>query len=396
MNIAVIGGGAAGLIAAVFAKRANRRAEVTVFEKNDRTGRKLLSTGNGRCNLTNTEISAANYVTHSPDFVEKALENRGYGFVRDFFAGIGVPFTIEEGRAYPVSMRAAAVSDALRFEALRRGAEIETNSAVTEISFVRGRFTVKGRFFDKVILACGGKAAPALGTDGGGFEMARALGHKVYSVYPALVQLRTENPPLSLKGIRARAAVSAVVHGEIIRRERGEVQFTDYGLSGIPIMQLSSLFEGSMEISIDLFPDRDFSSLVDELIRLGDSCGDLPLPVFMGGYLHKNLTRLVCARARVDASKAVCQLTARELKAFVSAGKGLKFSVTGTNSWASAQTTRGGVDLKEIYPETMGSRLLGGLYFAGEITDVCGDCGGYNLHWAWITGAAAGENAGKE
>ncbi len=392
MKIAIIGAGAAGLTAAVFAKRTNSATEVTVFERNDRVGRKLLSTGNGRCNLTNVDISPKNYITRCPDFVAAALNGRGFEFVRGFFASIGIPFAIEAGRAYPFSMRAGAVADALRFECARRGVEIRLNTAVKAAECVRGRFTVNGEAFDRLIIACGGKAAPALGTDGFGFELAKSLGHRVYAVYPALVQLRTADCDKSLKGIRARARASAIVHGKCVRRETGEIQFTDYGLSGIPILQLSSVFNGNMEISLDLLPETDFTAAAAEFSRLAERCGELSLPDLAGGYFHKNISRRLCAFAGLDASRPANRFTLREIKAFVSAAKNMTFTIAGTNSWPNAQTTRGGVDLNEISPETMRSRLLGGLYFAGEVMDVCGDCGGYNLHWAWISGAAAGES----
>ncbi len=390
MKIAVIGGGAAGLTAAIFAKRTSLDSYVAVFEGNDRVGKKILSTGNGRCNLTNVNISPKNYTTRRPDFVETALDGRGFGFVRDFFASVGVPFAIEDGRAYPKSMRAGAVCDALRFECLRLGVELRVGSKVRRADSLRGRFLVEGELFDRLILACGGKAAPVFGTDGSGFEIAEALGHKVLAVYPALVQLRAADCDKSLRGIRAHARASAVVNGECVREEKGEIQFTDYGLSGIPIMQLSSIFCGKMDVVLDLLPDTGFSEAVAELSELAERCGDLPLPDFMGGYLHKNLTRRACALAAINPAEPASELTVRELKAFVSALKNMRFIITGTNSWENAQTTRGGVSLAEIDPKTMRSRLLGGLYFAGEIMDVCGDCGGYNLHWAWISGAAAG------
>lgn len=395
MKIAVIGGGAAGLTAAVFAKRTNPKAGVTIFESNDRVGRKILSTGNGRCNLTNQNISAENYITHCPEFVSAVLEKFGFDFAEDFFGRIGIPFIIEDGRAYPKSMRAAAVCDALRFEAVRRGVKMEVGRKAEAVVCEKGRFLVFGKVFDRLILACGGKAAPSLGTDGTGFDVARDLGHRVYPLAPALVQLRTENPLKSLKGIRAYGGASAIINGEAVRRERGEIQFTEYGLSGIPLLQLSSLYEKGMEVSVDLFPEKNFTDVLAELTSLADSCGDNSLPIFLGGYIHKNLSLLICKNAKIDPEKNASCFTAREFKAFVSEAKNLKFKIAGTNSWSNAQTTRGGVDLKEINLN-MQSKIHGGLYFAGEITDVCGDCGGYNLHWAWATGAAAGESAAKE
>ncbi|MGN1097954.1 MAG: NAD(P)/FAD-dependent oxidoreductase [Clostridia bacterium] len=393
MTAAVIGGGAAGLTAAIFAKRTNPAAEIVVFEGNDRVGKKILATGNGRCNVSNTHISAENYTTHNSGFVKTALTGHGFGFVRDFFGSLGIPLVTEEGRAYPRSMRAGAVADALRFECVRLGIELRTGTRVRNVSYRGGKFDIDGQEFRRLILACGGKAAPSMGTDGFGFDLARELGHKVYSTYPALVQLRTENGEKALKGIRARAKASAIIKGKCVREETGEIQFCDYGLSGIPILQLSSLFNGNMEIELDLFPDMEFTPAVEYLLSMAERTGDLPLPDFMGGFFHKNLTRRICAQCSVDPDKPADSLTVREIKQFVGGAKALKFNVVGTNSWTNAQTTRGGVDLSEIVPETMQSKILGGLYFAGEVTDVCGDCGGYNLHWAWVSGARAGTAA---
>ena len=392
MKIAVIGGGPAGLTAAIFAKRANQFAKVVVFEGNSRVGKKILSTGNGRCNLSNTDMSADKYVTHDHDFVAAALEGRGYGFVRGFFEGLGIPLVTEEGRVYPRSMRAASVLDALRFECDRRGIELVTDKKINKIERAKKGFVIGGETFDRLCLACGGKAAPAMGSDGSGFALAEALGHKVFAPYPSLVQLRTEGGEKSLKGIRSWAKARAVSGGETLREETGEVQFGDYGLSGIPVMQLSALFEGNMEIYLDLLPEMDFAEAVDKLLGMAEKIGELPLMDFMSGYLQKNLTRRVCRQCGLDPDTVACDMTVREIKRFLTAAKALRFRVVGTNSWPTAQTTRGGVDLSQIIQLTMESKLVKGLYFAGEIMDVCGDCGGYNLHWAWVSGSRAGES----
>lgn len=392
MKIAVIGGGPAGLTAAIFAKRTNRFAEVVVFDGNSRVGKKLLSTGNGRCNLSNTDMSVNKYVTHDPEFVATALKGRGYGFVRSFFEGLGAPLVTEEGRVYPRSMRAAAVLDALRFECARLGIREATDRKIYSIQRDKKGFVIGGDVFDRVCLACGGKAAPTMGSDGIGFELAESLGHRVFTPYPSLVQLRTENGEKSLKGIRAWAKARAVSKGDTLREETGEVQFGDYGLSGIPIMQLSAVFDGNMEIYLDLLPEMDFAEAMDKILEMAEKTGELTLLDFMNGYFQRNLTRRICQQCSVAPDTVVHGMTVREIKRFITAAKALRFRVVGTNSWSTAQTTRGGVDLSQIRPKTMESKLVRGLYFAGEIMDVCGDCGGYNLHWAWVSGSRAGES----
>ena len=391
MKTAVIGGGPAGLTAAIFAKRTNRFAEVTVFDGNSRVGKKLLSTGNGRCNLSNIDISADKYVTHDPEFVMTALNGRGHGFVRKFFEGIGAPLVTEDGRVYPRSMRAAAVLDALRFECARLGIREVTDRKIYSIQREKRGFIIGGETFDSVCLACGGKAAPAMGSDGTGFEIAESLGHKVFTPYPSLVQLRTEGGEKALKGIRAWAKARAVSKGETLREETGEVQFSDYGLSGIPIMQLSAVFDGNMEISLDLLPDMDFAEALDKILEMAEKTGELSLLDFMNGYFQRNLTRRICRQCDLAPDTAVHNMTVREIKRFLTGAKSLRFPIVGTNSWSTAQTTRGGVALSQINPKTMESKLVRGLFFAGEIMDVCGDCGGYNLHWAWVSGSRAGE-----
>lgn len=391
MKIAVIGGGPAGLTAAIFAKRADRFADVVVYESNPRVGKKLLSTGNGRCNLSNEDISADKYITHDTEFVAAALKGRGVSFVRGFFEGLGVPLVTEEGRIYPRGMRAAAVVDALRFECARRDIRLVTETKIDKIDRRKDGFVIREETFDRVCLTCGGKAAPTMGSDGSGFDLAEAFGHKVFTPYPSLVQLRTENGEKALKGIRVRAKAKAVAKGETLREETGEVQFGDQGLSGIPIMQLSALFEGNMEIYLDLLPEMDFAEAAGKLLAMAENIGDLPLSDFMGGYFQKNITRRICRQCNLDPDTVVHQLTIKEIKRFISAAKALRFRIVGTNSWPNAQTTRGGVDLGQINEKTMESKLVNGLYFAGEIMDVCGDCGGYNLHWAWVSGARAGE-----
>ena len=392
MKIAVIGGGSAGLAAAIFAGRADRSVEIVIYEGNGRVGKKLLSTGNGRCNLSNEDMSPDKYITHDREFVAAALKGRGLGFVRGFFDGLGIPLVTEEGRVYPRSMRAAAVVDALRFECARQNIRTVADKKIDKIEYVKRKFIIGGETFDRVCLACGGKAAPAMGSDGSGFELAQALGHKIFTPYPSLVQLRTENGEKALKGIRIWAKARAVAKGETLREETGEVQFGDYGLSGIPIMQLSALFEGNMEIFLDLLPELDFAEATDKLLAMAENVGDLTLSDFMSGYFQKNITRRICQQCGIDPGMVVHQMTIREMKRFITAAKALRFRVVGTNSWPAAQTTRGGVDLGQIDPKTMESRRVKGLYFAGEIMDVCGDCGGYNLHWAWVSGSRAGES----
>jgi hypothetical protein len=373
----------------------------------DRVGKKLLATGNGRCNLTNRNLDVTNYHGGNPGVVRSVLRRFDLDRTLAFFRGLGIEPVFEEGGyVYPASGQASSVLDVLRYEMQQEGIDVRCKARVTGIEKKTGELVCTGAGgeayrADSVILAAGGQSAPNLGSNGSGFKIAGALGHTVREPFPALVQVVLDSPFLKrLSGVRVRAQADARVGGEIERTETGELLFTDYGLSGIPVLQLSRCLSAhlksgkTLEIHLDLFPGMtrsDLAALVFE--RISNAPGKT-LEMSFVGLLHKRLIGAVLKEAGVPSVQAACGNVAEsELGRVVSLLKDWPMSCVGVKSWMFSQVTAGGVSADEVDEETLESRICRGVFFAGEILDVDGDCGGYNLQWAWSSGYLAGESA---
>ena len=396
MKIAVIGGGASGITAAIFAKRENSSCKVTVYEKNDRILKKILSTGNGRCNLSNKNIDSTFYYSSNTNILKNILSQIPSSEIKHFFESIGIIFCEENQRLYPYSKRAGAVCDALRFEAEKLGIEILCNSSVEKIIPNKDGFFVNGTYFDTVIISAGGNAAPLFGTDGNAFKLLKNIGHTISSPQPALVPVKVSDNTKSLKGIRAQCSVTLKANGDEIKKEYGELQFTDFGLSGIVVMQLSRLCKKGNILSVDFMPDYKEEDLYTYLLSRKVLFSKRRCDEFLIGILHKPLTIFLLEKCGVKASAEVNCLNEASIKKLAHILKSAEFSVLSTMGWSNAQTTCGGALLQEFYPETLESKIQKNLYCTGEALDSVGDCGGYNLHWAWLTGMLAGKAAAKK
>ena len=406
IKIGVIGGGAAGMTAAITAAR--QGAEVTVLEGTDRLGKKLLSTGNGKCNLGNRNLDVTAYYSKEPEKLAGFLERFGTEDAVSFFQGIGVMLKEKNGLLYPACEQASAVQDALRYELTALGVRQVTACKVSDVERdVSGKIRVSGGgesfSFDRVILACGGKAAPKTGSDGSGFALAKQLGHSLTPTVPALVQLKCRETFLkSVAGVRADAQISVLSGGERVAAERGELQITDYGLSGIPVFQVSRLVNylladgKEVRICVDFLPDygrEEYERLLTSrelLLRDGRT-----VEAYFTGMLHKKLMMLFLRLAGLKPGESVRDADRKALGEVWRLCREWTLHVTGSNSYDSAQVCAGGVPLSEV-TDRLESVRTPGVYFAGEILDVDGKCGGYNLHWAWCSGylaamAAAGE-----
>lgn len=448
-TVGIVGGGAAGMMAAIAAARGG--AKVTLLEGNDRLGKKILSTGNGKCNLGNERLGIEDYYTGCPDLLEKLLGQFGTADTISFFQGIGLMVKSRNGYLYPVCEQAAAVLDVLRYEVRAAGVEVATDFKAESIRLGRRarQFNVQGReggrSFDRVILACGGKAVPKTGSDGSGYRLAEGLGHSLVPTVPALVQLRCREDCLkAVAGVRADAELSVCWQGKCISRERGELQLTEYGISGIPVFQLSRTVnyillgknpgeagrggEGDaalrhpdnatdqtaaggcasarrgekrrqgnkpkepgreVEVVIDFLPDytdSDFAAMCAGRRLLQ---GQRTVEEFFTGMLHKKLMTLFIKLAGLKATESVGEADERKLAKVFALCRHWSVHVVGSNPYDSAQVCAGGVPLDEV-TEELESRLVPGLYFAGELLDVDGRCGGYNLQWAWCSGFIAG------
>ncbi|AFM01685.1 MULTISPECIES: NAD(P)/FAD-dependent oxidoreductase [Desulfitobacterium] len=405
LKVAVVGGGAAGLLAAVIAGQEG--AEVSILERNQRVGKKILTTGNGRCNLTNMDLHSSHYHGQNPKFAYSALQSFDNHRAIDFFERLGIAHKVEEeGKVFPFSNQASSVLDVLRYEVERLGIETITESEVKEIHKVSQGFELvlkegKRHFAHRVILAAGGKAAPNLGSNGSGYALAEKLGHRVVEPFPALVQLKLESPFLKqIKGIKFDGEAEVLVKGKTLAKAQGEILFTEYGISGPPIFQLSRTaaeklrMKNEVWLKVVLLPAWSRERLDQYLRKRWEDSPEKSVHFSFVGFINKQLVPVVLKQVGIeDINKPVSALTSREKEGILHLLQDWRFQVTGTNSWTAAQVTAGGVDVRDINPGTMESKLVPGLYFAGEILDIDGDCGGYNLQWAWSSGYVAGKNA---
>ena len=400
-DVTVIGAGASGLTAAI--NSARHGAKVLLIEKMDRVGKKILATGNGRCNISNVNLSPYRYHGTCKRLLRAVLDEYGGEATKRFFEEIGVSFRQEDGRLYPYSLQASSVLDVLRYEASRQGVECVTGCTVKEILpgdpfLIR---TTGGLYRSRrIILAAGGRASNQMGSAGEGYEISKKLGIQVSRLFPALVKLRCESPYLRrLAGVKIEQGGAAVWAGqENLRQEQGEILFTQDGLSGPPILQLSrSAGLGLAErrnvcIQLDLFPSMDEGQLFQMLTGRTCQLGYKTAEEAFNGLLHKKLTPVLLTCAGLDGAKKFGSLDSRDLMKLVKLLKSWTFPVISAGPWQEAQVTAGGVVAEEV-TERLEARRVPGLYFAGEILDIDGDCGGYNLQWAWSSGLSAGRTA---
>lgn len=393
----ILGGGAAGLCAASYL--ADKGFQVTVLEKLDRVGKKILATGNGRCNLSNTDLNPA-YYGSAASFVQTVYEQTPPGWVASHFVQLGLMTAEESGRIYPRTMAASSVLDVLRAGCAHPNVSILTGQEVIRLlPSRRGGFSVEtksgeGFFAPSVLVAMGGSAAPNMGTDGSGARICQALGHSITGLYPALVQLRCAHPALrSLKGIRVQADLKLLVDGECTAGEYGELLFTDYGVSGVCVFQLSREASPALErkqnveIVINFLPEvDDLDEWLDTRISM---LNETTAQTLFTGALPRLLAQAILREAHIAPDTPSSSLSENDRRALLDALSAFTLPVTGTQGFSNAQVTRGGVQLDEVDPETMASRLFGGLYFAGEVLDVDGPCGGYNLHFAFASALTA-------
>lgn len=402
-RVAVIGGGASGMCAAIELMNNvtdKTDVEVTVLEKMTRVGKKLLVTGNGRCNITNMNSARSGY-RGDTDFAKTALSRFTPESNIEFFNSLGLyTRTEEDGRVYPLSNQASSVLDALRFECERLGVKfvcdyraVHIKEAVTAFS---RKIVINNRDrFDYVVVASGGKAAKIHGTDGDSYDLLKMLGHTVTPIAPALVSLNCSDFTKSLKGIRSVCGVELIIDEKPEYKNFGEVQFTDYGLSGIPIMQLSRFVSMSpsdnIQIYLDLTPDFSKEKLHEYLISRREKDTGL-CENMLSGIINKQLCITVMKECNIAVNRRVNTLNDGEINNLLNILKCWKINVKNSRSFEYAQATAGGVKCCEFNPETMESRLVGGVYCCGEALDVDGDCGGYNLQWAWSSGRTAGRS----
>lgn len=397
-GIYIIGGGASGLFAAIWAAKRNKR--VTILEHKDRPGKKILATGNGKCNYTNLVQNEECYRSNNTAFASEVLRAFDTDKTVEFFKEIGIYPHERNGYLYPNSGQASSVLEVLLLEAERLNVKIECNTHVRQVDKKLRILTEREEYqADRVLLASGGMANPALGSDGSGFAIAKDLGHKIITPLPALVQLKSREKYFkALAGVRTEAEVSLYSGKKLLAKEKGEVLFADYGISGIPVMQVSrfaarALSEGRDALLVlDFFPSLSKEEIKEILIsRLTRNRKETIEQAFLG-LLNKKLAYIALKESGILVSLTLDQLRKDQIDQLALRLKEWKIVVSGPNSFEQAQVTAGGVDTLQINPATMESKLVQGLFFAGEVVDVDGTCGGYNLQWAWSSGFVAGSH----
>lgn len=396
MNVCVIGGGAAGMLAALTAAENGHR--VLLLERQSRVGRKLLATGNGRCNLSNYHVSPAHY-HGGAGFCDFALSQFDVGETLQYFASLGL-LTVSEasGRIYPMSNMAGSVLDVLRYALERPEIDLQTGQTVTAVRKIPEGFSVKTEtdtFSARcLILAAGGAAGSKVGGGMDGYRMAKSLGHHRTALYPSLVQLKTDPTyPRALKGVKAQCGISICRGSQVLARNSGEVLFTEYGVSGPAIFDLSrSVSAGGSDLTclLNFFPDWEEAEVLHWLSQRQAAMAAHEASTLLTGSCHTRLGQMICKSAGFTNQRAA-GLTRDDLRRIARQATHFALPITGTCGFDQAQVTAGGLDTSEFDPRTLQSRLVPGLYACGELLDIDGDCGGYNLQWAWSSGRLAGK-----
>ena len=397
-NVIIIGAGASGMMAALTAAE-YPEARIVLLERQQRVGRKLLATGNGRCNLTNTGAVLKNYHGENPDFAAPALRAFPPEKALAFFHSLGL-ITVEEhgGRVYPLSDSANSVVDVLRFALEAKGVELKAAEPVRELKRDKGGFAVvtdtETLHADKLIVACGGAAGAKLGGVSDGYNLLNMLGHKRTALYPALVQLLTAPEyPRALKGVRADCALRLCVREAVLAESVGELQFTETGVSGpaaFDVSRAAATGGKGLVLSADFIRDYTEADLLKMLKHRWESLPTLPAADMLTGMLHNRLGRMLVKYAGLNANMPLKELGSAELQRLVTACKNFRLELRGTEGFDHAQVTAGGVKTSGFNPETLESWFVPGLFACGEVLDIDGDCGGYNLQWAWASGRLAG------
>lgn len=402
-EIAVIGAGASGMVAAIFAARTH--TSVCLIESNSRVGRKILETGNGRCNLSHTSIDGTEYRGGGADRIGAYLERFGVSETIDFFKSIGLLTRERDGYIYPYSETASAVLDVLRFAVEEAGVDVYTDRKLRRIMRCGDCFELDGIRAKRVILCAGGSADPASGSDGSGMGIARDLGLKIIEPLPALVKVRTSDQKSTsiTAGVRAKGNVSVLIDGKHIASDTGEIQFTKDGLSGIPVFNVSRYISRAIAdghrvgMILDLMPEMSLSDITEYLSTLMEkqNVRTQNIEEVLSGILHKKLNACICKRMGISPGASSSELTPELIAQYASLVKALGYEIDSVYGFEQAQVTCGGVDFSEV-DDNLQSIRIPGLYLAGEILDIDGPCGGYNLQWAWTSGYIAGISASTE
>ncbi|WP_309496926.1 NAD(P)/FAD-dependent oxidoreductase [Sulfurovum sp.] len=397
----IIGAGASGLIASITAARSG--VQGTLLEQNHKIGKKILVSGNGKCNIDNRYINLNRFHSQNPNFIKEVLSGYNFETIEKFFTSIGLELIEgKEGKMFPMSLQASSVVELLEYEAKKLGVQLICDCAVTSISKNNNTFTLETsqgtKECEKLIITSGSPAAPQLGGSNSGYAFATRMGHTLIPRHPSLVQLCSEESWVKgCAGVKVAGIAKLYANGEYITEKKGDLLFTNYGISGLAILDLSREVSTRLanfdycELSLDLMPELSKEKLTNLLLSRIQNESEKPIDLWLQGIINKKLIHSLLEQSKSKV-QVESQLNRKEINKLVHAIKNLKLSVNDTKGFKGAEVATGGIDTREINPHTMESKLVPNLYFAGEILDVDGDRGGFNFHFAWVSGLRAGKN----
>jgi predicted Rossmann fold flavoprotein len=404
-KVAIIGGGAAGLMAALTAAKSG--ADVTVYEHNKRVGKKILASGNGRCNIINTTAFVDDYFGADPGFAAFCLDRMPFASFEKFCQSIGLLLDVkEDGRCYPLSNEARSVVLAFKSAVEEAGVKIYTERRVSDIAKEGKRFVIRSgqeqEAFDKVLIATGSEAAPQLGATADGYDFAKTFGHTIEPPYPSLVQLHIDSSiHHKMAGVKTVAEVTLYLNGRPEEKIAGDILFTNYGISGLAILDISQKASSALmdyqqvTVGINLLPRFSRQALGSVLERLFASVPNHPLETVLSGVISIKIVPYLLQSAHIDPCLPASKLGTKEIKKLAHQIQDWRFEISGTHGFKHAEVSGGGVSTLQIESRTMESKLVKGLYFAGEVIDIVGRRGGYNFNFAWASGMIAGEQLAK-
>lgn len=403
-DVIIIGGGASGLMAAITCARQGKR--VLILEQKDRVGKKILATGNGKCNFTNTFQNPSCYRSDNKDFPQHALKLFGSEDTVAFFESLGIFTKNKNGYLYPNSGQASSILDVLRLELNELGVTVICGEKVTHVKKKKGQFAItgeKGTYHSKKVILCtGGKASPQHGSDGNGYGLAKSLGHSITKVVPALTGLKASDSFCKgMQGVRTDAKVTLLINGKAVCEDTGELQLTAYGVSGIPVFQIcrfagrAIIEKKDVVVCVDFFPEQTKEQLFQAIMERKMRYPEKSIEDTLIGILNKKVIYTLLKEVKIKPESVAKDIFEKQIESLCKLMKEMPFHITDTNGFEQAQVSAGGIDTTEIEETTMESKFVECLYFAGELVDVDGICGGYNLQWAWTSGYLAGLNAAK-
>ncbi|MDD2886483.1 MAG: NAD(P)/FAD-dependent oxidoreductase [Aliarcobacter sp.] len=408
MKIAIIGAGAAGIIAAITAKRLNKNLQIDLFDANKGIGKKILASGNGRCNISNNQITSKNYLGENPDFTSFALKEFDFKAFEKFCKSIGLLLDVKpSGKVYPLSNEAKSVTNLLELALQELGVNIYLESMITDIEKVEDKFNIKTqeneyKAYDKVLISNGLGAAPQLNANESGLDFASKFGHSFNPTYPSLVGLKTDNTYNGkLQGVKKECNVSLYVNGNLEQEIFGDVLFTSYGVSGFAILDISQLAVLNLsqyqdvKIAINFFPKINRNDLGDQIQTLFKTIPSQKAVDIITGMVSNKIAPVLLDICKINIDTKASEINAKQIKALAYQLNQWKLKITDTQGFGHAEASGGGVRTAEVDNKTYESKLCKGLYFAGEVLDIVGNRGGFNLQFAWASGFLVGKSLVK-